>query len=1001
MKRPVQSEKSTESRLDIAIGDFMRRVDRGTPVDRESFISEYADVENELRTYFGTVDRVEQVAGRQATRAIDEENKPASDTASVLQREQETLSAAAHVASHSERDKASETAENQFGRYRIVKTLGQGGMGIVHLAEDPQLDRLVAIKVPFFGEDDQGSILSRFRREVKAVAAIQHPNICPIYDVGDMDGVPFMAMAYIEGKPLSELIRPDKPLRIRAVSMLVRKLALAVEQAHKAGVIHRDLKPANVMINKLREPVIMDFGLARCEGKANGTLTRTGDLMGTPHYMPPEQVSGDVEAMGPGCDIYSLGVMLYELLTGRCPFSGDTLAVLSQIALEEPTKPSTHRPEIDEQLDRICLKAMSKKIEDRFRSMGEFAQHLTAYIKSHGAEKTAEAGETVRGSGEIDELLREPRTAEHRPQAEPSSPLPKPRQGAHARSEPTPPPVEPASQRHTGLRPLWATPPWRWAAVAGGLVALLLVACGVIVLLSTEYGTVKIEIDDPNATVLIDGNETTIEGLGDPIRLRVGAHTLLVKRGDIEVEAREFQIVKGQNTPLRITLTENADPLAAGARTSPGDVPPKTPTPPPDERNTDWRTIFNGRDLSGWSVLEPNVDLDNVAEATLEDVKLLKMADMDGWKPQDGVLICEGVEQRVLVYDEVLDDFEVSMEIRLPPEPYRGLFQVVFRVNLSEGTQGQPLGFLQTRLHDERECNRLSPTWKSGGLHAVVAPTTNALRPQGEWNVLQIRCDGDRLQITLNGIQTVNTNLKETLPPEFLDHLSIESGLFGFYGYGSSKDVQIRNIRLRKLTPGSADSGGEEDSTSLFNGRDLSGWNIIQDGSIVDTGWEVQNDTIVCTSGVEGVLVAERLYGDFVLQLDVKIPAGGAPTVVVRGADDGGIAIPIVKDDDDMRSVMSKNPGLSGKATAVLIKIMDAVRSSESWNEVEFACSGKTAILKINDKAVFDGALSELGVGNIRNAPDVGLLGLLNFEGRAKGTAFRNIRIRELGSAEN
>src|SRR5207248_3269451 len=152
-------------------------------------------------------------------------------------------------------------------------------------------------------------------------ATLSHPNICPVFDVGTIDGIHYVTMAYVEGKTLSALIRGDERLPQKAVAAVVRKLALAMQEAHACGVIHRDLKPSNVMINKRNEPVIMDFGLAR-RAQENARLTRSGSVLGTPAYMAPEQVKGDPKAVGPASDIYSMGVILYEMLTGELPFNG-------------------------------------------------------------------------------------------------------------------------------------------------------------------------------------------------------------------------------------------------------------------------------------------------------------------------------------------------------------------------------------------------------------------------------------------------------------------------------------------------------------------------------------------------------------------------------------------------------------------------------------------------------------------------------------------------------
>jgi serine/threonine protein kinase/Tfp pilus assembly protein PilF len=277
----------------------------------------------------------------------------------------------------------------QFGRYRIVRKLGQGGMGAVYLAHDTQLDRLVALKVPHFTDEEGDEILERFFREARSAATLQHPNICPVYDVGVQDGVHYVTMAYIEGQPLSDVIRRGIAQPRRAVASTVRKLALALQEAHHHGIIHRDLKPSNVMINQRREPVIMDFGLARRINTEDVRLTKSGYILGTPAYMSPEQVRGDLKAMGPRCDIYSLGVIFYELLTGQLPFQGSMTAVLAQILTQDPVPPSTLCADLDPALEAICLRAMARQPEMRHATMEELAAELVAYLRGERVPGTS------------------------------------------------------------------------------------------------------------------------------------------------------------------------------------------------------------------------------------------------------------------------------------------------------------------------------------------------------------------------------------------------------------------------------------------------------------------------------------------------------------------------------------------------------------------------------------------------------------------------------------
>jgi formylglycine-generating enzyme required for sulfatase activity len=278
----------------------------------------------------------------------------------------------------------------RFGPYRIVRRLGRGGMGSVYLAMDTRLNRTVALKVC-----DRAlrhpQALARFRTEAQAAAALRHPNLCPVYECDVRDGVPYLTMAYIEGPNLADWAARRGPLPPREAAQLVRKLALAMQTAHEHRVVHRDLKPSNVVLER-GEPIVLDFGLARQATEDEIRLTRKGAVLGTPAYMAPEQAAGDLAEMGPSCDIYSLGVILFELLTGRPPFSGPPTKVLANVLCAAPPRPCSLRPEIDPQLEAICLKALAKRPSQRHASMADLAASLAAFAQpAPDAPRDAEA----------------------------------------------------------------------------------------------------------------------------------------------------------------------------------------------------------------------------------------------------------------------------------------------------------------------------------------------------------------------------------------------------------------------------------------------------------------------------------------------------------------------------------------------------------------------------------------------------------------------------------
>jgi serine/threonine protein kinase/formylglycine-generating enzyme required for sulfatase activity len=447
-----------------------------------------------------------------------------------------------------------------LGRYKILRPLGAGGMGSVYLAEDTRLGRKVALKVAHLDHSSGQEILERFEREARLLAAIDHPNLCEIYDSGEIDGVYYISMAHVEGQSLDKLIAGKGPLPMRQVAAIGVKLALAMQEVHDKGITHRDIKPSNIMMKRSEKgykPVIVDFGLARNEGNQDKALTRQDQILGTPFYMAPEQVRGKP---CPASDIYALGVILYELLAGQRPFDGPTpLAIVAQILTQAPEPPSIHRPDIDARLEAICLKAIAKDSAERHGSMGELAKALSDYLRSSPSMPSAPPvtgppgdrrveGSLSRIAGNDTQMSQffEKIAAENA--AAPIidvSPKPKAKHIVPAESD-----LGPESERLHRLRPYLA------ALVAS--LAVVVVVGGIAIYISTNRGGVKITVDGPFFAIEIDGVKIQTD-LAKPITLRAGAHDLTVFREGAEAETFKFFVRRGHVESLRANYNQHID----------------------------------------------------------------------------------------------------------------------------------------------------------------------------------------------------------------------------------------------------------------------------------------------------------------------------------------------------------------------------------------------------------------------------------------------------------
>jgi len=261
-----------------------------------------------------------------------------------------------------------------YGRYQILEELGRGSMGVVHKALDPQIDRIIALKVLRQDRVTSDAFVQRFLMEAKAIGRLSHPNIVTVYDVGQDQGMIYIAMELLEGTPLNEAVK-EKGLGLEEIVGLCGRVAETLHYAHEKGIVHRDIKPTNIIITPSGQAKITDFGVARIEDPAMPQHTQAGEILGTPLYMPPEQVMG--RPVDGRSDLYSLGVILYELTTGKRPFGGNNLAaIFRSIAEDTPPPPMEVNPSIPQELSGLVMKSLSRLPHERFQTGKAMAEGL-------------------------------------------------------------------------------------------------------------------------------------------------------------------------------------------------------------------------------------------------------------------------------------------------------------------------------------------------------------------------------------------------------------------------------------------------------------------------------------------------------------------------------------------------------------------------------------------------------------------------------------------------
>jgi serine/threonine-protein kinase len=353
---PVAS--STDERLATLLAELTDARRRGEPVDINAAIAKHPDLARELRELWAAAELADAM-GRHA-------------------RETSLLP----VAEPSPTEPARPNGPPRLiGDYEILDVLGQGGMGIVYRARQRRLGRVVALKMLLRGASAGPEDVARFRTEVEAAARLDHPHIVPVFTVGEHEGCPYFTMRYVEGESLSKRLA-EGPLPPREAAALLAPVARAIDAAHHCGVLHRDLKPANILIDPHGRPHVTDFGLAKRIDPEHPTLTQPGAVVGTPSYMAPEQAAGRRGEVGPASDVYGLGAILYQMLTGRPPFQAPSaIDIVLMVLDQDPLPPRLLNPKVDRDLEMIAVKCLQKPPELRYASAAALADDLEAYLE--------------------------------------------------------------------------------------------------------------------------------------------------------------------------------------------------------------------------------------------------------------------------------------------------------------------------------------------------------------------------------------------------------------------------------------------------------------------------------------------------------------------------------------------------------------------------------------------------------------------------------------------
>ncbi len=724
-------------------------------------------------------------------------------------------------------------ALRDHSRYRLIRRLGEGGMGAVYLAEHRVMERVVAIKVINRAFVAHPEAIERFTREIKAVAKLDHPNIAKAHDAEQAGELQLLAMEYVEGKSLADVLAKKGPLPIPNACHYVRQAALGLQHAFERGMVHRDLKPQNLMLTPQGVVKVLDFGLAKLASESarpGGGLTQDNMMMGTPQYMAPEQAvntkGADIRA-----DIYALGCTLYCLLTGRPPFAGDSLAVIVAHATDAPPPVESLRPEVPTELATLVHRLLAKNPNDRPQTPKELAAALLPFVKATSVKPAAAKAAA-------------PEPAEESTWA------------------------KLAADRKPGTRRPAKRPPWLPAAIAAGVVLIGIgLWAGGVFKVKTRDGVLVVNVNEPNAEVFVDNERVTVSwangGKTTEIRVKPGTRKVEVKKDGFSMSGDEVAVGDGGRGVFTATL----EPLTA-------------PPPPPRPMTDGFVSLFNGKDLTGWYV-----ENGDARQWGLEGDAIVGRS--AGYKTQNWLLSTKEYANFTLQLEFMIDPGGNGAIVlrgidgeKLTNPPNGNLVVGHPMIKLTDSTKftSYPLGTTHW-LKDDR---------LDGKPNEVPQLAT------GEWHPLEVTARGDTCIVSSAGKQFLDVKLDPdpSASGSVVPGLKRAQGKIGFQTHTGT--IRFRNVRIKELPP--ADGTKTETAlpvvapappvtngfVPLFNSKDLTGWK--RHPSQPD-GWTVENRILIGRGAATSHLYSERDdYKNVRFRVEVRITEMGNSGQLVRAS---------------------------------------------------------------------------------------------------------------------